>query len=156
MGSIAHAIQWREPSLVDERQRRAAALKEFTQRLRQTVQPTCVILFGSVARGADRVESDLDLIVIGGQLPAGLFERLDVMSKLKRGLPVAIDAFPYTELEFEQMLDNLHVTALEAMRDGRPLEGEGYFARMRVKFDGLVKRGLSRSRQAWSLPPQLS
>lgn len=117
------------------------------------MQPTCIILFGSVARGTDRIASDVDLIVISQQLPASLFDRLDMVNRLKRGLPVSIDVFPYTAAEFDRMLEELHVTALEAVRDGVALRGEGHLAELRAKYLILVQRGLSRTAEAWSFQP---
>jgi predicted nucleotidyltransferase len=128
-------------------------LTEFVQRLETAVQPTCIILFGSVARGTDRIASDVDLIVISQQLPASLFDRLDMVNRLKRGLPVSIDVFPYTAAEFDRMLEELHVTALEAVRDGVALRGEGHLAELRAKYLILVQRGLSRTAEAWSFQP---
>jgi len=102
-----------------------------------------------MARGTDRVESDVDLVVIGGKLPERIFDRLDVLARLEWGIPVSIDAFPYTEAEFERMLDNLHVTALECIHHGIPLHGEEYFDRLRPKFEAYVARGLRRGKAAW-------
>ncbi len=151
MDQTAPALQWRESTLPEERQQRSQALTEYMRRLTAAVQPSCIILFGSVARGTDRISSDIDLIVIGGQLPARMFDRLDTVNRLKRGLPVSMDVFPYTEAEFAQMLDELHVTALEAMHDGVPLLGEAYFAKMRSKYEASIRQGLTRTSTAWSL-----
>lgn len=154
MGAIAAAVQWREPSLAEERQRRQKAVDEFTRRLKDNVRPTCIIVFGSVAKGTDRIESDLDIVVIGGTLPARIFDRLDNLARLKRGIPVSIDAFPYTESEFEHMLENKHVTALDCMYEGKPLHGEDFFKRLRVRFDEMAKRGLRRTDCAWLTRPE--
>jgi hypothetical protein len=89
------------------------------------------------------------VVVIGGPLPEKIFDRLDLLARLKRGIPVSIDAFPYTEAEFERMLDNLHVTALDCMYEGIPLHGKDYFERLRPKFDEYVARGLRRGKAAW-------
>jgi predicted nucleotidyltransferase len=117
------------------------------------VQPACIILFGSVARATDRISSDIDLIVIGNQFPERMFDRLDIVNRLKRGLPVAMDVFPYTIAEFDQMLDDLHVTALEALRDGVALKGEAHLAHLRTKYQTLIQNGLRRTAAAWSSQP---
>ena len=78
-----------------------------------------------------------------------MFDRLDVLAKLKRDIRSSIDAFPYTEAEFEQMLDNTNLLALESMHEGRPLHGEAYFNRLRTKFDALARRGLRRVKYGW-------
>ena len=149
MGTLIAPVQWRETSLAEERQHRQKAIDEFTRRLKEDVRPTCIILFGSAATGRDRIESDLDIVVIGGKLPEKTFDRLDYLARLKRGIPVSIDAFPYTEAEFERMLDDLHVTALDCMREGVPLHGKEYFDRLRPKFEEYVALGLRRDKVAW-------
>jgi predicted nucleotidyltransferase len=150
MGPTTYAIRFRKPpTLEEQRARRDTATREFVQRLKTTVQPACIILFGSVARGVDTVTSDLDFVVIGGQLPQRMFDRLDVLAKLKRDIRSSIDAFPYTEAEFEQMLDHTNLLALESMHEGRPLHGEVYFNRLRAKFDTLARRGLRRVKYGW-------
>jgi predicted nucleotidyltransferase len=113
------------------------------------IQPTCVILFGSMAKATDRIESDVDMVVVGGDLPQDISERLLRIGRLKWGIPVSIDAFPYTEAEFERMLDDLHVTALDCMYEGIPLHGQEYFDRLKSRFDGYVRRGLRRDKVAW-------
>ena len=153
MGEIASRIQWHELTLSEERQRRQQALTEYVQRLTTAVQPICVILFGSVARGTDRVFSDIDLVVIGNQFPERMLDRLDTVNRLKRGLPVSIDVFPYTAAEFDQMLEDLYVTALEALRDGVALSGEAHLAHLRTKYQTLLQNGLRRTAVAWSSQP---
>ena len=153
MGKVAFAVQWRELTLSEERQRRQHALTEYVRRLKAAVQPICIILFGSMARGTDRVSSDVDLIVIGDQFPERMFDRLDLVNQLKRGLPVSIDVFPYTVAEFDWRLDDLQVTALEALRDGVALSGEAHLAKLRTKYQTLVQNGLSRTAEAWSFQP---
>jgi hypothetical protein len=51
------------------------------------------------------------------------------------------------------MLDELHVTALEALRDGVALCGESHLAKLRTKYQTLVRNGLTRSAEVWSLHP---
>ncbi len=45
----------------EERRRRRNGLTEYVPRW-QSLQPTATVLFGSVGRGADRIESDLDRV----------------------------------------------------------------------------------------------
>lgn len=123
--------------------------QEYARRLAEALMPTCVILFGSVARGTDSERSDLDLVVIGGDLPQDIFDRMGCVNKVTRGIRTPADIFPYTEAEFERMLDNLHVTALDCMYEGIPLHGQEYFDRLRPKFDEYVARGLRRAKAAW-------
>ena len=150
-------IQWLEPSLFEERERRRRALTEYTERLKDVIKPTCVILFGSVARGTDKVWSDLDVVVISGNLPEKLFDRLRVVGRLKRGLSASIDAFPYTEAEFERMVESAHLTALDSLHSGIPLHGETYFQKLKVRFNTLVAlQGWRRTDHGWVTTPQTS
>ena len=128
--------------------RRAHAV-EYARRIVEALAPACIILFGSVAKGTDNAWSDIDLVVVGGDLPANIFDRFGRVNALKRGLSTPADAFPYTEAEFEQMLDNLHVTALDCMYEGQVLHGQDYFDRLRPKFEAYVARGLTRGKAAW-------
>ena len=149
MRSAAPAIQWREYTLVEARARRQEALQKFSQNVIESLQPACIILFGSSAKGTDQVGSDLDVVVVGGKLPVSTSERMRCIGRLKWDLPVSIDTFPYTETEFEQMLENLHVTALDCMSEGVPLHGQDYFERLRPKFNAYVERGLKKGKAAW-------
>ncbi|MBI3764415.1 MAG: nucleotidyltransferase domain-containing protein [Chloroflexi bacterium] len=106
-------------------------------------------MFGSMAKNTDRIESDVDIVIVGGDLPDNLSQRLRLVGELKFGIPVSIDAFPYTEAEFERMLDNLHVTALDCLYEGVPLHGKEYFDRLLPKFEAYVARGLRRDKIAW-------
>ena len=155
MVQTTHEVRWRESSLLEERQRRSRALNIFVPRVKEQLQPTCIILFGSTATGLDRLESDLDVVIIGGHLPARQFDRLDLLGHLALGISVSIDAFAYTEEEFERMLDQFHVTALDALYQGRPLYGEEYFARLHQKLEQLLAQGLRRSAIAWTVPSPL-
>ena len=119
------------------------------QRLAAAIAPKCIVLFGSVAKGTDGEHSDLDLVVIGGNLPSDFFDRVVQVTKLKRGIRTPADVFPYTEAEFEQMLDNLHVTALDCLSEGVPLHGKDYLERLRPKFNAYVERGLKKGKAAW-------
>jgi len=149
MRTVAPALQWREYTLAEARARRQEALQKFTQNVIESLQPACLILFGSSAKGTDKVGSDLDVVIVGGKLPVSMSERLRRIGRLKWDLPVSIDTFPYTEPEFEQMLDNLHVTALDCLSEGVPLHGKDYFERLRPKFNAYVERGLKKGKAAW-------
>jgi len=154
MGPSDTQLRYREPTLTEDRALRQSAAQEYTRRLVEELYPVGVILFGSNARSTDRIGSDLDIVIVGGDLPAPISERLRKVARLKWGIPFSIDAFPYTEAEFERMLDNLHVTALDCMYEGIPLHGKEYFERLRPKFEAYVARGLRRGKSAWYFEKQ--
>ena len=57
----------------------------------------------------------------------------------------------YAKRAVEVMLENRHVTALEALASGRPLHGEAHFNRLRARFDEMVRQGLRRVPGAWTM-----
>lgn len=149
MGRSGSAIRYQPAQITDGRKLRREHAQEYACRLVEGIAPKCVILFGSVARGTDGEQSDLDLVVIGGDLPENIFKRIGRVNKLTRGIRTPADIFPYTDVEFERMLDNLHVTALDCMYEGIPLHGKDYFDRLRPTFEAYMARGLRRAKAAW-------
>jgi hypothetical protein len=116
----------------------------------EAYHPACVILYGSVAQDTDMPDSDVDLVVIGGDLPGDPFERVKQLLRLNDTI-VPIEPLSYTVAEFEQMLAGLHVTALEALEFGVPLHGEQYFRQLRERFEQLKAQGLHRTAYTWTM-----
>ncbi|MEA3339004.1 MAG: nucleotidyltransferase domain-containing protein [Chloroflexota bacterium] len=116
----------------------------------ETLDPICVILYGSVARDADILDSDVDIVVISEKLSEDIFDRLGRLRSVYRSW-VPIEPLGYTPGEFERMLENQRVTALEALAFGQPLYGEAYFDRLRARFDEMVHQGLRRKPGAWTM-----
>jgi len=52
---------------------------------------TSVVLFGSVARDQARPSSDVDLLVIGRELPAGAFRRREMLEPVRERLQADLD-----------------------------------------------------------------
>jgi predicted nucleotidyltransferase len=129
----------------------SAALAAYAAKLIDGLAPQCIILYGSLARGTYTTASDIDLVVVAGNLPDKFFDRLDVLQRLN-DTRCPIDAFSYTPEEFQSMLQRGHVTALDALADGAPLFGADYFGRLRELFQNMVQRGLHRSTCSWVLP----
>jgi len=109
-----------------------------------------VILYGSVAQDTDILDSDVDIVVISDELPKDIFERLGRLRSVYRTW-VPIEPLGYTSNEFEYMLENRHVTALEALAFGRPLHGETYFNHLKARFNEMVHQGLRRVPGAWTM-----
>lgn len=129
----------------------ASALAGYTATVVNRLQPECVILYGSLARGTYTNQSDIDLVVIAQLLPDYFLDRLDLLQRLNQGLG-PIEALGYTRTEFEEMLQRGHVTALDAVADGVPLHGEGYFRQLKAMFEDMVRRGLHRTTCTWVMP----
>jgi predicted nucleotidyltransferase len=128
--------------------------EEYAQAVAATYHPDCIILFGSVARNTQQRNSDIDILVIGGDLPASHRERFRLLMRL-RPLLAPIQVQTFTRAEWEDMLADKHVTVLEAMQDGEALYGQPLFARWRRQFRHWQALGLRRSTCTWVIPPAL-
>jgi predicted nucleotidyltransferase len=62
-----------------------AEIEQLCWRLRERFQSDCIILHGSVARGTHTLKSDVDIIVVGGNLADNFFTRLYELSELRDG-----------------------------------------------------------------------
>jgi len=127
------------------------ALEQFCRRVEMTFQPGCIILHGSVAQGTDTPASDIDIIVIGNQLPENFFERAFALNRLRDG-SAPIEVIGYTPAEWERMMDHLHLTVLEALHWGRPLHGQALFDRWSAQLAEWKSMGLRREETSWSIP----
>ena len=127
------------------------SLARYTATVVDRLQPECVILYGSLAKGTYTDLSDMDLVVIASALPDPFMDRLDLLQRLNQGLG-PIEALGYTPAEFEEMLQRGHVTALDAVADGISLFGSDYFRQLKVIFEEMVRGGLHRTNCAWVLP----
>jgi predicted nucleotidyltransferase len=126
--------------------------EEYALSVAAAFHPDCIILFGSVARAAQRQDSDIDILVIGGDLPANQRERFRLLMRLRPWLaPIQVQS--YTRPEWDEMMAGKHVTVLEALQDGRALHGQRLFARWRRQFRRWQSQGLRRTDCTWVIPP---
>ncbi|PIR08966.1 hypothetical protein COV53_00225 [Candidatus Gottesmanbacteria bacterium CG11_big_fil_rev_8_21_14_0_20_37_11] len=77
-------------------------VKQYIKRLKETINPESVILFGSFARGEANEWSDIDLLVIADYKTKSE-DRFDILYKLRGGLIKNhdINVFGLTKKEFE-------------------------------------------------------
>ena len=128
--------------------------EEYAQSVASIYDPDCIILFGSVARGAQKQDSDIDILIIGGDLPDNPRERFRLLMRLRPRLaPIQVQTFALSE--WERMMADKHVTVLEALRDGKPLHGQEAFAQWRWQFQHWLDLGLRRTDCTWVIPPAL-
>ncbi len=73
-------------------------IEEITQRIVANVKPEKIVLFGSYARGTQRDDSDLDLLVVKDS-PLPRYKRGSEIRKHLRRLKVPIDLLVYTKEE---------------------------------------------------------
>lgn len=127
---------------------------QFCQRVEEAFQPDCIILHGSIARGAYTPSSDIDIIVIGERLPENFFERAYQLNRLRDGT-TPIEVVGYTLSEWQHMMGQLHLTVLEALHWGIPLQGQVLFGQWKSKLEEWKSMGLRRETVSWSVPPAL-
>ena len=108
---------------------RDEAIVAITRKLVEVCAPVRVYLFGSVARGDDGPDSDLDfLVVVPDDAPEELF-RSGMISRALWGIPYAADAIPWRQSDFEGRAAFV-VASLPAtvVREGRLLYDAGRMA----------------------------
>jgi predicted nucleotidyltransferase len=96
------------------------AVREIVERIVNEVHPTRIILFGSVARDEQNVESDVDLLVI---MPEGIHKRrtAQILYCSLRGLSVPVDIVVTTEADLDRQKDNLGLIYRTILQEGREL-----------------------------------
>lgn len=130
-----------------------------------------VVVFGSVARGTARADSDVDVLVVSegfaGSLASRVGELLEVEHKTqvgdelrwlsRKGILAHISFHPYTpdEMKYFRML------FLDLVADGITLFDEGgFFESLRVRFRALLdrmnaeRRFISRDKWFWVMNPE--
>ncbi|MCB0157502.1 MAG: nucleotidyltransferase domain-containing protein [Caldilineaceae bacterium] len=124
---------------------------QYAQAVAAAYQPDCIILFGSVARGEQDTDSDIDILVIGGELPGDQRSRFRELMRLRPVLaPIQVHA--YSRDEWESMMAQQHLTVLEALHDGQALYGESLFKQWRRRFHEWEEQGLQRTGCSWVVP----
>lgn len=75
-------------------------LRSITDIIVQHCEPDEIILFGSYAKGCDRLDSDLDILVIGDFRQSKFIRNLE-LNELLNQFPIRIDIHLLTSGEFE-------------------------------------------------------
>ncbi len=127
---------------------------DYCERVISVFHPDCIILHGSLARGEFTPTSDIDLIIIGGNLSDNFLQRLYALNQLRDG-KTPLEVIGYTLAEWEQMMLNYHLTVLEALHWGVPLLGHDLFYFWQGRLDKWKARGLHRSSNSWIIPHTL-
>jgi predicted nucleotidyltransferase len=128
---------------------------------------TSVVLFGSVTRGEAGSDSDIDLLVICRELPAGAFRRQEVLEPVRERLQAELEHLwergCYTDftvvLKTELEAQRTHLLYLDMTEEAVILfDRGGFFARVldrvreRLRELGAQRRQLGRVRY-WDLKP---
>jgi len=90
-------------------------LRIFLQEFFKKYTAKFIILFGSAAKKTYNYKSDLDLLIVTNSLSGNFIEKLYKMQQITPG---GIDFFVYSSDEFEKMVNELHLVALEALDTG--------------------------------------
>ncbi|MCX8162816.1 MAG: nucleotidyltransferase domain-containing protein, partial [Candidatus Bathyarchaeota archaeon] len=83
-------------------------IKAFLDEILARLEPCCVILFGSYARGSYTEYSDIDLCVISDRLPTDIVKRRTIATGIPR-----ISAIGFTKDEVSRMIDDLNPLILD-------------------------------------------
>ena len=95
-------------------------IKAIVERIVEQVHPSRIILFGSVARDEQGLESDVDLLVV---MPEGTHKRqtAQMLYRKLRGLPVPVDILVTTEVDLDRQKDNPGLIYRTILQEGREL-----------------------------------
>ena len=127
------------------------AIDKFRDRVVMALDPACIILYGSLARGLNTPTSDVDIVVVADALEEDFLERLAALNRFRDG-QTPFELLGYRLGEWEAMMERFHLTVLEAVFWGIPLHGETLFEEWRNWLAGWQERGLRREEGYWTLP----
>jgi predicted nucleotidyltransferase len=126
-------------------------LDEFCRRVVEQFAPDCIILHGSFARDRAGPWSDVDVVVVGDRLPAKWDDRWRALRQLAPD-DLPLQAAGYHAHEWEQMLEDGELLALEALEFGIALHGTDYLERLRARLELMKQHGLRREEICWYVP----
>ena len=95
-------------------------VEEIVRRIVETVHPEKIILFGSLARGDARPESDLDILVIA-QSQEPRFRRSAPLYGILSDIFIPMDILVYSPEEVEEWSGVRQAFVTTAIREGRVL-----------------------------------
>jgi predicted nucleotidyltransferase len=95
-------------------------VQEIVRRIVETVHPEKIILFGSLARGDARLESDLDLLVIA-QSQEPRYRRSAPLYGILSDIFIPMDILVYSPEEVEEWSGVRQAFVTTAIREGRVL-----------------------------------
>lgn len=113
---------------LDDRRRERARLidqaRGYVERLSGRISLVGAAVVGSVARGDFNVWSDVDVVVIGEDLPPRIPDRASLLGE---DAPAGVEPIGFTPDEFREAVSRGDPHAREAMGPGVILAGEGFF-----------------------------
>lgn len=93
------------------------AVTQLVERIVGLIDPLRVVVFGSVARGDAREDSDVDLLVV---MPEGTHRRRTAQELYRRirGLPLSFDILVATPSDLERHKDNIGLVYRTILNEG--------------------------------------
>jgi len=126
-----------------------SGIKKFCKIVIKELEPKCIILYGSLARGDFNERSDVDIIVISSKFSKNFYERTKLLYDMIKTLD-PIEPFGYTPEEFINMIKKRHCTSLFAMEEGKALFGKKYFSFLKeIHSQILNKYKIIKGNSAW-------
>ena len=101
-----------------------AIVDRMVRAIVDAIDPEQVILFGSRARGTDKADSDVDLLIVHSEpFGAGRSRHRETVRAYEAlsGIGVAKDILVYSRPEVEYWRDSLNHIVARALREGRVL-----------------------------------
>lgn len=112
-------------------------IARFCENIIKTLNPSAIILYGSLARGDYKKGSDVDIIIIAENLPQEFTERIEFLLRFSTGGP--IEPRGYTPQEFLKMIEEAHGTVLDAVAYGIVLYDRDFIEKAEKLFKKTVK-----------------
>jgi predicted nucleotidyltransferase len=109
-----------------------------------------IVLTGSLAKGNYVGSSDADILVIAEGLPHRMLERYELFAETS--LPIEVEPRAYSIEEFLKMVHQGDHFALEALKVGIPLFGDGYLRELKTS---LILEDQTKSEKRTSTSPYL-
>lgn len=124
-------------------------LREFLENFFNLYSAEFIILFGSSAKGKFNYRSDLDLLIVTNSLKEDYFDRLYQIQLITSG---GIDFFLYTPTEFEIMITNYHLIAIESISTGIIIYDKGKGKKYKKYINNLLEKNkIQKLKQGWKI-----
>ena len=109
----------------------------FCENIIKALNPSAIILYGSLARGDYKKGSDIDIIVIADNLPPKFTDRIEFLLSFSAGGP--IEPRGYTPEEFLKMIEEAYGAILDAIAYGIVLYDRDFIKKAKELFRKTVR-----------------
>ena len=112
-------------------------IARFCENIIKALNPSAIILYGSLARGDYKKGSDIDIIIVADNLPQKFTDRIELLLCFSAGGP--IEPRGYTPHEFLKMIEEAYGTVLDAIAYGIILYDRGFIKKAKELFKKTIK-----------------